>query len=111
MPDRPLAIVTGASAGIGRELARILAREGHDLVLVARREAQLTELAEELKTRYDAASTIAAVDLAAPDAAEEVMAVLAGRAVDVLVNNAGFGGVGAFSTRSRDDDMRMVGVN
>jgi short-subunit dehydrogenase len=111
MPDRPLAIVTGASAGIGRELARILAREGHDLVLVARREAQLTELAEELKTRYDAASTIAAVDLAAPDAAEEVMAVLAGRAVDVLVNNAGFGGVGAFSTRSRDDDMRMVAVN
>jgi len=111
MSSRPLAIVTGASAGIGRELARILAREGHDLVLVARREAQLTELADELKTRYDAASTIAAVDLAAAGAADDVMAVLAGRAVDVLVNNAGFGGVGAFCTRSRDDDMRMVAVN
>jgi len=111
MSSRPLAIVTGASAGIGRELTRILAREGHDLVLVARREAQLTELADELKTRYDAASTIAAVDLAAAGAADDVMAVLAGRAVDVLVNNAGFGGVGAFCTRSRDDDMRMVAVN
>ena len=111
MSSRPLAIVTGASAGIGRELTRILAREGHDLVLVARREAQLTELADELKTRYDAASTIAAVDLAAAGAADDVMAVLAGRAVDVLVNNAGFGGVGAFCTRSRDDDMRMVTVN
>jgi hypothetical protein len=111
MPERPLAIVTGASAGIGREVARVLAREGHDLVLVARREAQLTEVAEELKAQYDAASTIAAVDLSAPDAADQVMAVLAGRAVDVLVNNAGFGGVGAFSSRARDDDMRMVAVN
>ena len=111
MPDRPLALVTGASAGIGLELARILAREGHDLVLVARREQQLADLAEELEKRFGATSLVAAVDLAASDAADQVVQSLGGRAVDVLVNNAGFGGLGGFATRGREDDLRMVAVN
>jgi short-subunit dehydrogenase len=111
MTGRPTALVTGASAGIGRELARILAREGHDLVLIARREAELKSLADELKDSYGADSTIVAVDLAQPDAAAGVATAVGDATVDVLVNNAGFGGLGAFARRSRDEDMRMVAVN
>ena len=111
MTPRPTALVTGASAGIGLELARILAREGHDLVLVARRETQLKELADELKDRYGADATVVAADLADPDAATRVVQAIGDTAVDVLVNNAGFGGVGAFDKRTRDEDMRMVAVN
>jgi short-subunit dehydrogenase len=103
--------VTGASAGIGLELARILAREGHDLVLVARRESALKELGEELKDRYGADSTVIAVDLAEADAVERITAAVGATPVDVLVNNAGFGGVGRFVQRAHDDDMRMVAVN
>ena len=112
MPGRPLALVTGASAGIGRELAVVLAREGHDLILVARREPELRELADQLRSRYGADSTVVAADLATPDAADVIEAGIgAGRAVDVLVNNAGFGGVGAFAGRDRDTDLRMLAVN
>src|SRR4051812_8383011 len=109
---RPLALVTGASAGIGRELADILAREGHDLVLVARREPELTDLARDLKARHGADSRVITADLAQPDAATHVVESLgATTAVDVLVNNAGFGGAGAFRDRDRDDDLRMIAVN
>jgi len=111
MSQRPVALVTGASAGIGLELARILAREGHDLVLVARREAALKELAEELKDRYGSDTRVVAADLTAPDAADVVAQAIGDSEVDVLVNNAGFGGLGAFTERSRDDDMRMVALN
>jgi short-subunit dehydrogenase len=111
MPNRPLAVVTGASAGIGLDLARILAREGHDLALVARREATMQELADELRERYGAESHVVAADLAAPNAAGVVQEALAGKHVDVLVNNAGFGGLGAFAERSRDEDLRMLAVN
>src|SRR3954466_13144136 len=111
MTGRPTALVTGASAGIGLELARILAREGHDLVLVARREATLKELADELKDRYGANSTVVAADLSDASAGERIEQALGERSVDVLVNNAGFGGVGAFAERSHADDMRMVAVN
>src|SRR3954447_20708935 len=109
---RPLAVVTGASAGIGRELADILAREGHDLVLVARREAELKALADELQHRHGASSTVAAVDLSQPGAADEIVAAIgADTPVDVLVNNAGFGGHGAFAERPRADELRMLAVN
>jgi uncharacterized protein len=108
---RPVALVTGASAGIGRELAVILAREGHDLVLVARREAELSDLALELKERYAADSRVLPADLAQPDAVRHLVDSLGDGVVDVLVNNAGFGGHGSFADRGRDEDMRMVAVN
>src|SRR6059036_1098698 len=102
MTGRPTALVTGASAGIGLELARILAREGHDLVLVARREAELKALADELKDRYGADGRVVTADLAQPDAAMEIVEALGPEAVvDVLVNNAGFGGHGRFVDRAR----------
>ncbi|MDQ1705489.1 MAG: uncharacterized protein QOF18_1855 [Frankiaceae bacterium] len=110
--SRPVALVTGASAGIGRELAAILAREGHDLVLVARRVDELTALAAELKERYAADSRVIPADLARPDAAQEIVDDLGPSAVvDVLVNNAGFGGHGAFHKRDRDAELRMIAVN
>lgn len=108
---RPLALVTGASAGIGRELARVLAREGHDLVLVARREPQLSDLARELKEAHGADCRVVAADLAEDGAAAHVLGALGPSPIDVLVNNAGFGGHGAFAERSRDDDLTMVAVN
>jgi hypothetical protein len=112
MASRPLAVVTGASAGIGREFADILAREGYDLVLVARREAELKALGDELQQRHGATTTVAAVDLSQPDAADQVLAAIgADTAVDVLVNNAGFGGHGAFADRPRGDEQRMLAVN
>ncbi len=112
MSSRPVALVTGASAGIGRELAKVLAREGHDLVLVARRQAELDELAAALKDQYGANAQVVPADLAEPDAAAKVLAELGPDArIDVLVNNAGFGGHGAFAERDRDADLRMVAVN
>jgi short-subunit dehydrogenase len=109
---RPRALVTGASAGIGRALAAILAREGHDLVLVARREPELSALAVELKETYGADSQVVTADLARPDAAKAIVDELGPDAVvDVLVNNAGFGGHGAFYERDRDAELRMLAVN
>src|SRR3954465_11095565 len=107
MTGRPTALVTGASAGIGLELARVLAREGHDLVLVARREAALKELADELKDRYGANSTVVTADLSDPGSGEQIEQALGETTIDVLVNNAGFGGVGPFVERTHDEDMRM----
>lgn len=109
---RPVALVTGASAGIGRELARILAREGHDLVLVARREPELTALAAELKEKYAADSRVITADLSKARAVQTLVKELGPTAeIDVLVNNAGFGGHGAFWEREREADLRQIAVN
>lgn len=110
--SRPVALVTGASAGIGRELAAVLAREGHDLVLVARREAEMVELARRLERDHGATSRVVPVDLAQSDAASQVVkAIGADAVVDVLVNNAGFGGHGRFAETDRDRELRMLAVN
>ena len=97
-PPRPLALVTGASAGIGVELARELARHGHDLVLTARRVEPMQALADELRAA-GAEATVIAADLSRPGAAARP-----GRGhrrprphIDVLVNNAGFGAAGRFA--------------
>lgn len=90
---KPLALVTGASAGIGAAFARELAARGHDLVLVARRRERLEALAAELQARHGTTSTILAADLNQPQAPREIVEALQARglAVDVLVNNAGYG--------------------
>ena len=94
---RPLALVTGASGGIGAELARELARHGHDLVLAARGVAAMEALADELR-RSGAGATVIAADLARPGAAAILADEIAGRglAIDILVNNAGLGAAGRF---------------
>jgi uncharacterized protein len=84
-----IALVTGASSGIGRELARLFARDGHDLVLAARSEERLAALAGELEGRHRVACRVIVSDLAQPGSAARLFEE-AGH-VDALVNNAGFG--------------------
>jgi short-subunit dehydrogenase len=108
--SRPLALVTGASSGIGADLARELARHGHDLVLTARREPELEALANELRV-LGAATTVIVKDLGVPGAARELATELDARRIDVLVNNAGFGDVGAFVCEDPDRIDAMIQVN
>ena len=111
-PTRPLALVTGASSGIGAALARELASHGHDLVITARRAPELEALAAELRSN-GAATTVLTKDLSVPGAARELAAEIAARglAIDVLINNAGFGDVGSFVWQDADRIDAMVGLN
>src|SRR5512145_77220 len=89
-PARELALVTGASSGIGRELARELAANGHSLVMVARDRVKLAAVTDELRSRYRVSIHDHATDLSEPGAAEALWATLsnAGVTVEILVNNA-----------------------
>ena len=109
----PLALVTGASGGIGYELARILARHGYDLVLVARSADKLAALAERLELDHGIQVRAVAKDLARPDAAAEIHEWLAaeGLTVDVLVNNAGMGLLGKFAEIGIEGDVEMLRLN
>jgi short-subunit dehydrogenase len=112
--SRPLALVTGASAGIGVEFARQLAARGYDLVLVARRRDRLDALAAELTAAHaDCGVRVIAKDLAGPDAAREIAAELADAnvAVELLVNNAGFGYHGRFVREEARDAAGQIAVN
>jgi len=84
-----LALVTGASAGIGREMARVFARHGHDLVIVARRRDRLLELKRELERDHAVRVRVVEADLADPAAPAAIRRSLARRQVEILVNNAG----------------------
>lgn len=86
---RPLAVVTGASSGIGKAFAKRLARDGYDLVLVARRQNRLDALAEELKSAHGARSEIIIADLAVNEGLQTVVEKLNSAPVELLVNNAG----------------------
>jgi hypothetical protein len=111
-PARPLALVTGASSGIGAALARELAQHGHDLVITARRLPELEALAAELRAA-GATTTVLPKDLSVHGAARELAADIAARGlvIDVLVNNAGFGDVGSFVTEDSDRIDAMVELN
>jgi len=110
--NRPLALVTGASSGLGAELARELARHGHDLVLTARRVAPMEALATELRA-LGAAATVIAADLSKPGAAATLAHDIASRGfeIDVLVNNAGLGALGRFDRMDFARISEMLQVN
>jgi short-subunit dehydrogenase len=96
--DRKLALVTGASAGIGAAFAHVYARNGYDVALTARRTERLEALAEEIKLRHGVEALTFAADLADPQAPGVMLDHLAarGRVIDALVNNAGYGVPGSF---------------
>ncbi len=100
------ALITGASSGIGKELAIALAARGHELILVARRKDRLTALAKDVVTSHKVKVTVYAMDLSKPGSSAELeKQVLAdGHSVDILVNNAGFG----TNARVVDEDRASV---
>jgi short-subunit dehydrogenase len=110
---REVALVTGASGGIGEDLARLLAAGGRDVVLVARSASKLQTLADHLVKDHGIAATVLAIDLADDSAAERVGQALDERQlnIDVLVNNAGFGTVGAFAASDAAEQLGMLHVN
>lgn len=113
-PDRDgTCLVTGASSGIGVELARQLAARGHGVTLVARREHRLKRLAEQLREDFGVRAEVVAVDLANPRARAVLPYVLAcrGLSVDVLVNNAGLGTLGPITSADRDTQVGLVRVD
>lgn len=107
------ALITGASSGIGRELARIHAQKGGNLVLVARAEDKLNALKTELEAQHKVAVTIIAQDLSQLEAAKRIFAQTTemGLQIDILINNAGFGGHGFFHERKLADEQAMMQVN
>jgi uncharacterized protein len=113
MPDRKTALITGASFGIGLEMARVFAREGYDLILVARTADKLRQLASELEKANGARSLVLATDLTESGAPTYIFdqTSKAGIPVEVLVNNAGFGQYGLFAKNDLDECLRQIQLN
>jgi uncharacterized protein len=106
-------LITGASSGIGLEFATLFAKDGYHLVLNARNESRLQEIANELKSKYGVKVTVAAKDLSIPGSTDELTSELAsaGIEVDVLINNAGFAAYGPFNETSWKEEKDMIQVN
>ena len=110
---KPVTLITGASAGIGAELARVFARHGHELVLVARREDRLIALADEIAAAGRPRPAVLAIDLGQRDAVARIAAELASRGLEpaIVVNNAGFGLAGAAADLDRNEQLGMIDLN
>lgn len=107
------ALITGASGGIGEELARVFATQGFDLVLVARSQGKLEELAQKLKTQHGIQSHAIGLDLSDPQSPALLQQKVSelGLEVEVLVNNAGFADFGDFAQSELSKQMQMIQLN
>lgn len=101
------ALITGASSGIGRDMARVLSEKGYDLVLVARDSKKLNELKNEIKTNVD----IISMDLESVDNCKKLYEQLKDKNIDILINNAGFGDIGAFRKTDMNKELSMIDLN
>jgi uncharacterized protein len=113
MKNIKTALITGASSGIGEEFAHIHAKQGGNLVIVARSEDKLIKLKGELEKKYQISVLVIVKDLSKPSAAEEIYNEVKnqGLEIDYLINNAGFGGVGKFNERKLQEDLNMINLN
>jgi short-subunit dehydrogenase len=111
--DSPAALITGAAHGIGRELAKVFAENGHDLVLVDLNGEALDEVCDQVTEEFGQSTMSVEVDLSAPDAATEVYEAVddAGIRVEVLANNAGVGTYGPFHETNTAAQLNMMQVN
>jgi short-subunit dehydrogenase len=109
----PTALITGGSGGIGFEIAKVLAREGFDLVLVARKRDTLEAAAGQIEGKFGARVQVFAADLGRPDAPQAIFDFLHNENVpiEVLVNNAGFGTGGEFAVTNLERELEMIQVN
>ena len=105
------ALVTGASAGLGAEFARLCAAAGYDVVLAARTAPRLTDLAARLSADYPVHAEPLVVDLADPAAPGAIYAALSARPIDILINNAGFAVQGAFAQTDWQHEAALLQVN
>ena len=112
-PTRATALITGASSGIGYELTKVFARHGHDLVLVARNQDKLYQLAEELRATFGLTVKVLAKDLSLPTTVPEIVAELQQTAIRVglLVNNAGVDVYGYFYDTAWTQELQMIQLN
>ena len=101
------ALITGASSGIGRDMARILSEQGYDLILVARRKNRLEALKEELKTDVE----IISMDLSSTFNCMKLYNKVKDKNIDLLINNAGFGLFGEFADTPLDKELDMIDTN
>ena len=107
------ALITGASSGIGLEFARYHAKSGGDLVITARRAAQLEALKADLEAAHGVSVLAIPLDLGAPGGAQQLYDAVkaSGVTIDILINNAGFGGHGLFTERDLASDLAMIDLN
>ena len=110
---RPVTLITGASAGIGTALARVFAQHGHELVLIARREDRLAELANTIAARGHKRPLVMPVDLGQTDAVDRIGDLLTMYDIepDIVVNNAGFGLAGPAAEIDLAEQLAMVDLN
>jgi uncharacterized protein len=110
---KPIALITGASSGIGAELARVFAEHGHELVLVARRADRLAALADEIAGGGRPRPAVLALDLLRRDAVSQIAAALAAQGAEpaIIVNDAGFGLAGSAAALDRSEQLAMIDLN
>src|ERR1041384_3456736 len=110
---QPVTLITGASSGIGAALAHVFARNGHAVVLAARRAAQLSEVADRVRAAGPRVAHLIQADLTRPDSAERVAQELAARNLEpsFLVNNAGYGLLGQAAQLDRNEQLAMIDLN
>lgn len=101
------ALITGASSGIGLEMAKILSKQGHDLILVSRDKEKLQQVKEKLKTSIK----IIAVDLSNETKIKELYILLKNENIDILINNAGYGDCGNFCETDLNKELNMIDLN